>query len=278
MLFARIICILFFLTPLLSSAQEVPYNDDDITDLYAQTKQINQFIRRFNGEEDVKGNRYYPGDESFRNSILREKYLNILFDLENDKISQNDKLLFKNVVLNDEKPVYLSLENKSWWAEVKMVLTFNNRPCEGAVFLEIEEQNKGLKWSIRSVHIPAIMSMSKSSPPDTSLGFLHPLSHELDFMNFDRVFQNPEYIELFLTDDFKRDPLTIFTEYVKNGKLKFKAITDVRFHMFQIENWYFEIREFNRPGLNKGYLISKLNQVPESMKTIKISDLLNAKN
>jgi hypothetical protein len=31
---------------------------------YAQTKQVNQFFRRFNAEEDVKGKRTYSGDST----------------------------------------------------------------------------------------------------------------------------------------------------------------------------------------------------------------------
>ena len=47
---------------------------------YAQTKQVNQFFRRFNAEEDVRGKRTYTGDSIFRDLKSRKKYLNILFD------------------------------------------------------------------------------------------------------------------------------------------------------------------------------------------------------
>jgi uncharacterized ion transporter superfamily protein YfcC len=39
---------------------------DEEARLYAETKQVNQFFRRFNGEEDEKGERYYPKDRQYR--------------------------------------------------------------------------------------------------------------------------------------------------------------------------------------------------------------------
>src|SRR5882672_9189733 len=60
---------------------------DDESKLYAESKQVNQFFRRFNGEEDEKGNRYYPGDKPYHSDKLRKKYLGILFDENNNGIS-----------------------------------------------------------------------------------------------------------------------------------------------------------------------------------------------
>ena len=53
---------------------------------------------------------------------------------------------------------------------------------------------------------------------------------------------------------------------VKKGTLKYKTVNQVKFHFFQIEGWYFELAQFNRPGYNTGWLISnlvKLNNTTE---------------
>src|SRR5688572_3573646 len=60
---------------------------EDESRLYAESKQVNQFFRRFNGEEDEKGNRYYPGDKQHRSDKLRRQYLRVLFDESNSGIS-----------------------------------------------------------------------------------------------------------------------------------------------------------------------------------------------
>src|SRR5690349_6033928 len=59
---------------------------EDESRLYAESKQVNQFFRRFNGEEDEKGNRYYSGDKQYRSEKLRKQYLRILFDESNTNI------------------------------------------------------------------------------------------------------------------------------------------------------------------------------------------------
>src|SRR5438034_1259030 len=66
-------------------------SDMDESKLYAQTKQVNQFFRRFNGEEDEKGERYHPNDKQYHNAKLRKKYLGILFDASNGGMSNELK-------------------------------------------------------------------------------------------------------------------------------------------------------------------------------------------
>jgi len=46
----------------------------------ASTKQMNQFFRRFNGEESIDGTqRFYPEDSLFQNEKLRKGFISILF-------------------------------------------------------------------------------------------------------------------------------------------------------------------------------------------------------
>src|SRR3954465_1349532 len=76
----------------------------DETKLYAQTKQVNQFFRRFNGEENEKGDRYYPDDKQYRNNKLRKKYIGMLFDGSNANFSNDLKVQFAKDVLDKDKP------------------------------------------------------------------------------------------------------------------------------------------------------------------------------
>jgi len=95
--------------------------------LNAQTKQVNQFFRRFNCEESTEGKRFYPGDSLYRNPDLREKYLNILFGH-----------------------------------------IFVNKLVSGTCFKTLVYCNYA--------------------------NILHPLSHELDFMNLIHVFKDPDFV------------------------------------------------------------------------------------
>ena len=38
-------------------------------------------------------------------------------------------------------------------------------------------------------------------------------------------------------------------------------VQEVKFHFFQIDGWYFELSQFNRPGDNTGWLISNLVKI-----------------
>src|SRR5690606_6709968 len=91
--------------------------------------------------------------------------------------------------------------------------------------------------------------------------FLHPLSHELDFMNLRKAFLNKDSVAQYTAKKFKPDHLSIFLYEVKRGNLKFKSVQGVKFHFFQLEGWYFELSQFNRRGYNTGWLISNLVKI-----------------
>src|ERR1044071_8210133 len=96
---------------------------DDESKLYAQTKQVNQFFRRFNGEENEKGDRYYAGDRQYRNVKLRKKYLGMLFDESNRGFSNDLKVQFAKDVLDKGEPGVLDFHGAGWTAEVQTTFT-----------------------------------------------------------------------------------------------------------------------------------------------------------
>ncbi|NOU48580.1 MAG: hypothetical protein HOO86_16185, partial [Bacteroidales bacterium] len=65
---------------------------------------------------------------------------------------------------------------------------------------------------------------------------------------------------------FQPDYLSLFFYEVKLGRMKFKSVDTMKFHVFQMPNWYFEISYFNRKGNNTGWLISNLMYVKENEK------------
>jgi hypothetical protein len=65
-------------------------------------------------------------------------------------------------------------------------------------------------------------------------------------------------VSQFTTKNFTPDHLSVFLYEIRKGNLKFKAVDEVKFHFFQINGWYFELADFNRPGYNTGWLISNL--------------------
>ena len=249
--------VLLIITSSLPLRAQLVGDDDDESKLYAESKQVNQFFRRFNGEEDEKGNRYYPRDKQYRSDKLRKKYLGILFDESNAGISNALKVEFTKYILDKPESSILKFHGGNWFSEVNATFTSGGKNQTVTLFMELEKDHLGSKWVISRVH--ADMFEPYFVRDTTRVGrFLHPLSHELDFMNLRKALSNSDSVSQFTVKRFRPDHLSVFLYEIKKGNLKFRSVEQVKFHFFQIGGWYFEISQFNRPGYNTGWLISNL--------------------
>jgi hypothetical protein len=241
---------------------------EDESKLYAQTKQVNQFFRRFNGEEDEKGERYYESDKPYRTLPLRKKYLPFLFDLENKNITTSLKKEFLEAVLESQKSEFLDFHAGNWFTEVNSTFKNGTKDQNVILFLKIQSERLGYEWVIDGVNSSSYQTLFNKDTT-ASKKFIHPMSHEIGFMNLRKAFVDNRTPESYTADEFSPDHLTLFLYELKKGNLKFESVQDVKFHFFQIKGWYFELSEFNRPGYNTGWLISNLMKV-----TPKESELL----
>ncbi|MTI39373.1 hypothetical protein [Fulvivirga lutimaris] len=263
------------LTSFHSQAQLVSESDDE-SKLYAETKQLNQFFRRFNGEEDEKGNRYYAKDKEYRSVNLRKKYLPILFDKENASLSRDLKVEFADQVLDKKNPAFLNFHDNNWFAEVNTIFMLKGKAQPFTLYLQLEKQNDGSKWVIYNVYSPYLAKYFDRDTSQTK-NFLHPMSHELDFMNFRKAFDHSEEVAAYTNKDYQSDQVSIFIYEIKNGNLKFQTVTSLNFHLFQLDGWYLQLSEFNRPGYNRGWLISDLVKVNNEEKGLLKSHIMHEK-
>ena len=248
-------------------AQDVDQYLGDEAALYAETKQINQFFRRFNCEEDLQGKRLNEGDPYYHDLEFRRKYLEMLFDKSNPHLENSTKEAFINEVSTGDEPFFLDFYGGRWFAEVSAKFMYNGSPRTVILFLELEKENLGIKWVITNVYFYPFTELFYKDSTSSSK-FIHPMSHELDFMNLIKVFKDKESIEYYFEEGYKPDFTTLFLYEVKKGGLVFNTIEKVRFHFFQTPDWYFELHEFNRPGHNTGWLISNLSKIPEEQKEL----------
>jgi len=264
------IFLLLVLLPCFSQAQTLGEFQYDETELYAETKQVNQFFRRFNGEEDKAGERLYEKDKDFRTNKLRKKYVPTLFNLENSILTDAAKEKFSEMVLDREDPVFLNFHGGAWLCELKTIFNYQGVDEELTLFLVLQEEEVGSKWVIDGVYFEPFYNALKK--PDNSnfndSKFLHPLSHEVGFMNIFRVFNETDSLEYFGNSNFAPDYLSLFFYEIKEGRLEFKTVKELKFHFFQIEGWYFELTYFNRDGYNSGWLISNLLEIDEKNRDI----------
>jgi hypothetical protein len=265
-----VLVILFITSIQLAPGQGLysPGSPQDDGRLAASTKQVNQFFRRFNGEESADGTRrYYDTDELYRNRALREKFINILFDNETSSIQSSLKSEFLKDVLSYTLPKYINFYNGEWFAEVETIFIFKGKKESATLFMKLQPEGLGYEWVVDRVSFKPFENIFRK-PKGNEKAFLHPLSHEIGFMNLRKAFQENNKPESYTPKEYEPDYLTVFLYEMKNGNLKFDNVSDVKFHFFQINNWYFELNQFNRPGFNTGWLISNLVKLGKGDKEV----------
>ncbi|NQU35640.1 MAG: hypothetical protein HQ521_20630 [Bacteroidetes bacterium] len=261
------IIILVFVVISFVNAQSLNGFSDDESTLYAMNKQVGQFVHRFNMEEDNYGKLLAQTDNKYRDNELRRKILPGMFDNYNPRTSGNLKKYFINDVTNEKVPVYLNFLDNNWYAEVSATFMIKGREESLILFLTLEEENLGSKWILSNVYFRNFsLLFPKVDSTEQTKHFLHPQSHELDFMNLHKALENSGYVELYASTNYQPDYLTLFFYMMKTNQLKFKKIDSVKFHFFQINNWYFELSFFDRDDINSGWLISNLVYVNETDK------------
>lgn len=238
----------------------------DETELYTMTKQMSQFFSRFNYEEDQFGKKIFSGEPMYRDKEMRKKVLPLLFDLENPRTSGQLRDFFVED-LTQKNDQFFDFLGGLWYAEVSATFKWKGQSIDMSIILTIEKENLGSKWVMTNVYLSDFNKMFPTGEiTEREKHFLHPMSHELDFMNIYKAFEDPQVIEYYGPTTFQPDYLTLFFYEVKKGNLKFEKVNNLKFHVFQIKNWYFEVSWFNREGYNSGWLISNLIYVKEEEK------------
>jgi hypothetical protein len=236
--------------------------------LYTMNKQVNQFVHRFNLEESPAGLPLDKTDKRYHNNALRKKLLPYLFDRQNPRTAGKLRQYFIADVTNAAHPVYLNFLDKDWYAEVSATFDNDGEPVHLILFLTVEKAGLGSKWIISNVYDTDLHNLF---PTESKAGqmkyFLHPQSHEVDFMNLHKALNDPQHVEYYAATNYRPDYLTLFFYLMKTGKLHFEHIDTVKFHFLQIPHWYFELSYFNRNTSNAGWLISNLKYLSAKEKS-----------
>ena len=226
--------------------------------LYTMTKQMSQFMSRFNYEEDQYGKKIHPDSSDYRDRDKRKTVLPLLFDMENQRTNGSLRDFFIEDLTQDDSN-YFEFLGGEWYSEVSATFKWEGKTIDISMIFAIEKENLGSKWVLTNVFFSEFNKLfPKGDIAEQQKHFLHPMSHELDFMNIYKIFKTPECIEYYASESYSTDYLSIFFYEIKQGNLVFEKINGEKFHVFQIDNWYFEVSWFNRSGYNTGWLISNL--------------------
>ena len=258
----RLLTLCLFLSVIKTADAQISIGSDaDMQDeraLYTMTKQMSQFISRFNYEEDQYGKKLNPNSPDYRDRMKRKEVLPLLFDMENQRTNGSLRDFFISDLTESDSNYFEFLGGK-WYSEVSATFKWKGKSVDLSMIFAIEQENLGSKWVLTNVYFPEFNKLfPKGDIAEQQKHFLHPMSHELDFMNIHKVFKTPECVEYYASESYSTDYLSLFFYEIKQGNLVFEKVDSVKFHVFQIGNWYFEVSWFNRPGLNTGWLISNL--------------------
>jgi len=260
LLFALLFGLLFQAYP-----QRIKGDMPDERELYAQTKQMNQFFRRFNNEEDMKGIRYGENPPR-RNDELRKGYLEQLFNNDPQGVPERKRDALIQQVTTVGNPQYIEFHNDGWYAEVSALFNYKGSEKPVTLYMKLEPSGLGSEWVLINVFFEPYARRFSIDTAKRNQTFMHPMSHELDFMNLRKVFDHPSDVFYYTSKDYRPDFLTIFLEEAQAGMFDFKTVTNVRFHFLQVPGWYFTVDFYNRRGYNSGWLISEATQVDKEGK------------
>ena len=244
--------------------------------LAASTKQVNQFFLRFNGEEDKDGNRLNEGDRDFRSSGLRKNFIPNLFD-QSGSVDGNLANDFTKTVADRKEPLFLNRHTEDWIAEVNANFKYQGKSVSGLLYLRLEQQGKGYAWVIEDVSFDVFKNKMKKDLEDHSY-FIHPMSHELDFMTLRKAFQKEKNSNQYTSKEFEPDFLSIFLFEVQNRNMVFETVKNVKFHFFVFDEWYFSLANFNRPGYNSGWLIDNIFRLENENQKRQLKNYVYDKN
>jgi len=266
----RLIVLAFVLTLCFDVDAQVIGNLGDVQmderEFYTMTKQMGQFINRFNYEEEPSGKKLHPSDKDYRSAEKRKDALPLLFDLENPRTAGTLRDFFvEDLTKNNNQ--FMEFLGGDWFSEVSAKFLWKGEEVDVSLIMSVQKDGLGSKWVISNVFFSEFQKMfPQGELAEREKHFLHPMSHELDFMNIYKVFNNPQIIEYYASTDYQPDYLTLFFYEIKLGNLKFDHVESVKFHVLQIKNWYFEVSWFNRNGYNSGWLISNLIYLKDAEK------------
>ena len=236
-------------------------------DFNARVKSINEFIRRFNGEErhpDLIGD------------TTRTRNLLTLFDYQMEHAGMNE-MQFKRhlqdfVVHVEQQQAEIGLTDRGIYAEINASMTVCDRPAALTLIMQNQSfRDHETRWAFVGVK-----GLKESGIIDTTLcAGVSPVEHELHFMTRNDVFEpdNNSWSMCNRGRDTVIDELSVLLTLAMVDKVRIVQIEDLAFHCTDVPGYVFTIKEHGRKGANSGWLITKLIKTSNNEKSNYLKNL-----
>ena len=269
----KLVIFLLLFGPQLCRAQD--YEKEYVTLFAWEVKQIDEFIERFD-DKDSTLIKLYNQKHNPSVPLTREKLIKSLFNAERKDWNYPEIIDFIREVQDKEHPQYLDLDKDDWFASLNCTVAWKGKAEKALLRLVIQKDLiGGYKWVIADVDAKFLNSggANGATTTDTSQpvlpgamdadAALNPMSHATDFLNLDMITREPRNIANYIvkSDRYGND-FCLFIKEILDDHLKLLTVNTITYDFLQIKGWDIQIQQFNRPGKNSGWLISKLTKLP----------------
>jgi len=230
-----------------------------------RVKGYTDFVDRFNGKADNKGNLL---KEALKEPE-REKAIAQLFN-RTAKINGTDASAFAKQVIKDKSK--LSFYDKDYFVEVEYAVRYKGKSEKLSVYYynQIEKDGKSSSWVIQNVKA----NFLELGKVDTAR-FIPPNADESGFLMIYDLAESLNYLPSYASKDFKTDQLSLFFYLLRNQELSIEKALQQKYHLLQIEGWVAVLQETKENTENSGWLIITLNKLKTTDKSIYLKHHLN---
>ena len=184
-----------------------------------QSRQLTQFVNRFNNEDPQ-----FKFEEKFVDGInlARKKNLVYLLNLQDTTLVYDSLTTqFIDFVAKSNNANRISYFDSTWYAVANCNITYNGKSGKIALTLKPEGNNMvGYKWSI--VGVEPFLSIDNIQ--DSIINKLSPYNNEVNFIDLYHFFNEKERQLNYISDDFLPDYLTLLVYLVNAGNIEFHGV------------------------------------------------------
>ncbi|MEZ4774526.1 MAG: hypothetical protein R3D00_15180 [Bacteroidia bacterium] len=262
------------LTFIFAQAQSGDISSAEELGFALEVKQLDEFIERFNYEENTMVLQYIK--THFPNQIPnRTELITTLFNHKRTNWNDAEVDAFVRQVADSCNPEYLNFFGDGWFAELDCQVLYNGKPEKVILIMKIQLlPNRSSKWVIQGVRAD-FLNLPKEEDQYRSL---NPMSHGTDFMGLGKALADINNIGNYVTSDFKPDQMTIFLSWIMDGRITFRQVNHICYHFLQVEGWVFQLERFLRNTGNSGWLINNLFRIDPADKEKYMEEVLASKS
>lgn len=255
---------------------------------------IDDFFDRFDFRKGTNFQEYYSKKFPDKNAT-RLEYIASLFDYNSASSFNTEAINQFLKQTNDEKnPCFLRYTDNGWFAEITCRVRYKKKLENIKLVLKVVgTSDNSYYWAILTANGKPLEfdstfqdstlqlksdSLMSNNNEMRSRFFLSPVCHALEFAELDNVFHNKAHFTDYLYTNeptFELKKLILLTQ---SNELKFVRVSNIVYHLLQIDGWIIKVERFNRPNRNSGWLISKLIKADTNEKRTYLSINLNLFN